>query len=425
MPKKSKVQMKAQKASAVAAQRRNERSSSSKRINSRTFAFAVLANGGTYSQQKRILNDMNIIAPSSASFYKHQKVILEEAGRMATESMSKARASMNAHSILSFDGHYLHRRNANECEVDIMDERGLIVEHEVKTRIGSRRKGNYVGPSNMMESAALSDAIKRMDPICFDGYVHDRDNKSRVIMDRLVPGKQEFHGPNHAMKGYDRCWSKLLQGGYGSKCGSSQSRSKLFHGLGSRLKAWFLFLLSAIFSIPEKIAKWKNSLNHYLGDHSNCDPPHEQKEKCFLWKKGLENMSLRHELDGFLEETSSILKSVDRRFSTNQNESYHAEAAKFAPKRIAWCGSYEGRMNIAICSHNNPMTWKEELRRRVHADKLHPQVEMQIKQMNETNAKKSTMKKSDKYKEMEKNRRKLSKDKKIGDYGQKFPQLGN
>ena len=256
MPKPSKRVSRAKKAGIASALKRKEGANTlNNKINPRTFAFAILANGGTYTYQKKIMNDLNIKVSSSSSFYNHQKVILHEAKKMAEESMLRARNSMSPHSSISFDGHYSHYRNANECGVDVMDERGLIIQHEIKTRIGTRRKGNYIGPSNMMESSALRDAMKKLDINCFDKYVHDRDNKSKKIMEEMAPGKTEYHDPNHALKGYNRCWKKLLDGGYRSKTvdmKENQGKQKPFHGLGEKLKTWFCFLLYSIISIPKK-----------------------------------------------------------------------------------------------------------------------------------------------------------------------------
>ena len=179
MPRVRKSSIKAQKAGNASARKREDLSSSYHhppgKIDARTFTFAVLANGGTYTKQRKIMNDMNIVVPSSASFYKLQKVILNEAKVMAEESMYKARTTMRPHSSISFDGHYSHPRNANECAVDIMDERGLIIQHSVKTRIGPKRKGNYIGASKMMESAALRgslDYIPKTYPL-LGGYSHN------------------------------------------------------------------------------------------------------------------------------------------------------------------------------------------------------------------------------------------------------------
>ena len=422
MPRPNKKSLKAKKAGIVSAQKRKNISQQGPvKVNARTFTFSVLANGGTYTKQRRIANDMNIIVPSSTSFYKHQKVILREAKAMAEDSMFRARSTMRPHSSISFDGHYSHPRNANECAVDILDERGLIVQHQVKTRIRSIRKGNYSGPSNMMESAALREAIGKLDNQLFDCYVHDRDNKSTKIIDELRPGKKEFYDPNHASKGFDRCWKKLVNGGYRSKTAKTsneENAKKPFLGLGEKLKTWFCFLLYSLMSIPMKIFKRKNSINHFLYDHSKCDPPHPQGSTFYIWQQGANNIQYQNELSAFLNETSTIFETVDKTLTTNRNESFHSEAAKFAPKSYAWCGSYEGRMDLAICSHNDPTTWKDTLRRRVNADKLSPQAQFQVDQLDNAKMKKQEMRHNDEYRLKERARRNSFKRTKKGDYGE-------
>ena len=134
----------------------------------------------------------------------------------------------------------------------------------------------------------------------------------------------------------------------------------------------------------------------------------------------MENLELRNELSKFLAETSNIFKTVDPRLSTNRKESFHAEAAKFAPKRFSWCGSYEGRMRLAVCSHNDPLTWKDSLRRRVHADALSPEVQLQARPNDEIESAKKNLRSTTDYKKKESARRKSSRDANKGDYGQKW-----
>lgn len=120
---------------------------------------------------------------------------------------------MKQGSSISCDGAYAHRRNSSQYHAAFIDSStGKIVAGSIVTK--ARKGGDFYGSSNMLETEAIRRNLCQIDLSKVDEYCHDRDNKTAGAMIDAKKNKKENIDPNHGRKWFDRCWKKLLEGGY-------------------------------------------------------------------------------------------------------------------------------------------------------------------------------------------------------------------
>ena len=122
-----------------------------------------------------------------------------------------------------------------------------------------------------------------------------------------------------------------------------------------------------IFDKNEREKQWKNSKNHYLGDHSNCVHPADMdypkrgrpkkkgdKEKTYWeWNEGKNDEILQKNLSDFLDITTPLVRNTGPK-RTQQCESVNAKIANYAPKNRVFSQSNEARAAAAIGKKNDP-----------------------------------------------------------------------
>lgn len=137
----------------------------------------------------------------------------------------------------------------------------------------------------------------------------------------------------------------------------------------SKLISFFYILLKNDYTSSQREEFWLNSVNHFQGDHKKC--PLNRHESISPVKNASKPGFVQC-LIAYLNETVKLLRSCDKRYSTNQNESFNFQKAWFAPKIYSYKGSYQGRMACAILQCNFPHMWIFEVRRRLGLPCLPP-----------------------------------------------------
>lgn len=320
------------------------------RLDAKRFAFSVLIEGLNYASLERCLLWNDVIPPSTHLFYDVQHEIIPILVAMAQQSCQYWRSMMTPGTILSMDGSWSHRRNANRCLVDFVDsEKRKIVDFEIVVKRSGRIEGNYTGPSNGMEREALSRLIPRWkdDPRVV-GYCHDNDGKTRRTIAEAGWQIDEYLDRNHIMHSFDKAYSTF-------------AGKKLLWGLKEHLRRWMLMLICEDITLEKKKFYWEVvTVEHYTGCHTHC-PRHGP---CLSWSHSADPVHI-DALRAFLAQTSKYLDKCNRLLSTQMNESLHALKAHYANKLFCWGGSWTARVCVALLDVNEPSVWRLELYNRL------------------------------------------------------------
>lgn len=309
------------------------------RADAKMMVIANYENGSTYIKTKGILAAQGIESPPKATYYRIQKKVNKTIIDLSNESIQNEMMMMEPGSTISCDGAYAHRRNSSQCHAAFINaSNGKIVAGTVVTK--SRKGGDFYGSSNNLETEAIRRNLNKIDLSKISEYCHDRDNKTAGVMTTAKQDIKENIDPNHGRKWFDRCWKKLLEGGYklavcaGDCIGcigrkvigtvSSVAKSaiglikndnqdkkkkkmtikknakkvtinainnqndknnteyrKQFRTLKTHVKEWFEFLLrNKNIDAKQKKEQWKNIKDHIVGNHSHCK--HSQDQKCYV-----------------------------------------------------------------------------------------------------------------------------------------------
>jgi hypothetical protein len=204
---------------------------------------------------------------------------------------------------------------------------------------------------NWMNPALFYPRVKR--------FVHDKDRHGRAIVRDVGWDLVEFLDPSHARKSIVK------------------HLTRVFHdhpGEVAELRGPSANWLNNIIDDPrldglwqEKRRRWLNAAAHFSGHHEHCD--HARQTGGPHWS-GATDPGLQGRLQTFLQDTLETLSRVDRRYTTNFNESLNSTKAKFAPKQYAFPVSFSIRCCAAVLSRNDPKTWYRKLRPRLALQEL-------------------------------------------------------
>jgi hypothetical protein len=172
--------------------------------------------------------------------------------KLATESCGEWGENLAPHSVIAMDGSSSQRRNASHCVIDFIDvASGKIVAFEILEKPIWFSDGNYFHSANGVEVDAIRRIVNRWREnenlnTKVIAHVHDRDGKTRKLLGKLWPGKQERLDPDHAIKSFDK---KLNNG-------------PVLGGIKQKLRRWFAFLLHMNISSQEKRVHWRDMILH-------------------------------------------------------------------------------------------------------------------------------------------------------------------
>jgi hypothetical protein len=223
------------------------------------FAFAVVTNVGRFAQISQIMFFLNIVVPGERTDYRAQSTVCQAILELATEFCREWRENLMCGSVIAMDGSWSQRRNASHCVVDFIDvASGKILVFEILDKPIGFSDGNYFHSSDEMEVEGvrrIADRWRQDENLNtrIVAYVHDRDGKTRKLLGKLWPGKQELLDPNHVIKSFDR---KL-------------NKDRTLNGIKERLRRWFIFRLHMNASTQEKVEHWRNATLHQ-GIHQGC-----------------------------------------------------------------------------------------------------------------------------------------------------------
>jgi hypothetical protein len=297
---------------------------------------------------------------------------------------------MSANSIISFDGSWSHRRRAKECVVLIIDcSLKKVVDFRILQKSKFGRPGNYSGSSNGMEVAALRKLIVRWNGNPnIAGFVHDSDSRASKAIRDAGWHIAEWFDPNHVAKSFDTIWRSLSHGH--------------LREFQTKLKLWFNYLTHSDDTPDEKVLHWRNSLNHFLGDHRNCSGHHPNlKLKTTL----VGNPVGQSEVAAIFEKGSEMLRQTRGDLSSQLCESRNAIKVRFAEKLFSWKTSWSTRVRCAIMHMNRPEAWKFDLFASCHLPRLHPRVEAILHQTMQERIDMNQRRRSQEYQSRERVRR--------------------
>lgn len=343
------------------------------------FAFSIIVNGARYTDIESVFLWNDIIPPSSATYYRAQAQLFDVVKDLCLRECAKWRAEMKAGAVLAFDGSWSHRRNAKECVVVFIDcALKKIVDFEIVQKVKHQQIGNYEGSSNGMEVEALRRLIARWyDNPNVAGCVHDNDSKASKAIREVNWQIAQYYDPNHIAKCFDRRWT-------------SHPHAHL-RGLQGKLRCWFNFLIRTDFSPEQRIAHWRNTLEHLKGNHTHCLPHTVKPDR----KAPLaDNERGQMELEALLEATVDLIQATRSGLTSQMCESYNAVKAHYAQKSISWKVSWSQRIMCAILQVNSPEAWKFELffrsgLRKLHSETLNALLDISYQRIKENNARRS------------------------------------
>lgn len=326
------------------------------------FTLSVLMEGQTYAVTNRLFAENKILAPSERTFYRCQKYL--EPFIVAEARASCQRARQNLSGLLSFDGSWSCCRHAFHCLVVFIDPlTKLCVDFEVVSKVPGK-EGNWSGSCQGMEPEGIRViAVRWMKDeglrTAIKGYVHDKDSKATLVLQRLGWIMTEFIDPNHAKKSIMKSFDRLFQ--------RPGQRKKLITDLREKVENWLGVLLHDSPEVDVRITQWLNMEQHLLGNHENCI--HRQLKSPGIWS-GSNDKEIMSTLKQFLQASVELLKRVNIRLTTNVNESFNYSKARVAPKIFQFPVSFEMRCAIAILKRNEGENWCRLIRNRLQIEQL-------------------------------------------------------
>lgn len=364
-------------------------------VNSMSYVFSVVATGLSYAKVSLAFLLCNVVVPSQSLFYRLQKKLLPVFKTFAVKSMEEHRRMMSPTTTICVDGAWDHKRNGSNCTVFFIDgERDKIIHSELVTKSRARVKGNYYGPSNLMESVGVERGIKFLinNGVKAANYCHDKDNKTRKLFSDNWPSLNELLDRNHTKNAIERRFTK-------------NNTNQCLRGLKDKIIQFFYYLLKKCADVEQMKKYWENMTNHFCGNHDHC-PKH--KNTCFVWKKKEDNFAIS-QLNKFILETTPLFDKVSPKHSTQSNESSNSLRAKYTDKDKAWKTSYPIRVFASILQKNSPYRWMYPIMEKIGIPLPQGEAKRRVDSLIEVQNKRIQHQKGQEYNETRKKQRKLRK----------------
>ena len=198
------------------------------------------------------------------------------------------------------------------------------------------------------------------------GYCHDNDSAVRGVFTRMCPAWDEYLDANHTVKSFDRHFTACNSSAHG-KLGDI--RDSLLH--------FMYFLFDYPVQVEEKVAFWRNAVNHYRGDHSRCPRGHSQ-ERVWRYRKDQDAIDALRLL---LSKTEFIIRHCAKPFNTQLNECFHAIKSHMMFKEFAWRETAIARLYLSLLTFNQVPNWTDTLRARLNLPPLEPSVIIRMREL--------------------------------------------
>ena len=340
------------------------------KVDGKTLATGCILNGLTYTQASTMFHMCNVDTVSSSTFYEAQKevepIIIDIANKTVEKAKEEAKALPEL--VVGEDSRWDSARNGSHNTVIAIENTiGKVISYKNTIKCGGKRCGNYVGPSNMMESEGqkyVNEDIRKTFGNVLVKVTTDGDNKCHNILQNSGLNFEHSYDKGHGVAALKRRLENAKK-----TMREKFNVTKPLYGIEGRIIRYGQYLINHEEDPEKRVKLWLNAPKHYIGDHSKCEHPSKikkvgrpstknkktkRKEKFYVWKKGVENENLFKGLQKYCDETSRIIANTVSSKGTNQNESINAQIAKYAPKRIAFGNSYEARSLVSIGMKNDP-----------------------------------------------------------------------
>ena len=314
------------------------------------FVLSVILSGTTFAKASLLLTLNDVSAPSSSSFFRIQHKVTDVLVSMARTSCNYWKNLMQKGSTILFDGSWSQKREAPFCFVQIIDNTlRKIVDYEVVAKSFGKFKGNYNGPSNQMEGAALQTLFSRWKSNeLIKSYVHDGDLKVNKIISNIGMKISELQDPGHKIKNVMKKFDLL--------------KLEKASALRPRLIRFAHMLIKAPITIIEKQKYWVNAVKHFCGDHSGC-----MSKTCHGYRWIVKDNNMIKKLSDFLEETKDMFVKVAPGLNTQACESINHIKERKAEKSVSWKISFFARMAAVVVQFNQGLFFLVvEARRRLN-----------------------------------------------------------
>jgi hypothetical protein len=304
------------------------------------LAASVIVTGSGTGQAIELLNLNNVPTPSSKQIYAALEVVCNEIVQFGRESCLAAQMEVPVGDVVSFDGSWDHRRNAEKCIVPVMSESlRKVICYGIAGRCYPKNDPRFCAISQNMETHALKltlPCLKALNKIA--GYVHDNDAKAKNAIKVAQWPIQEHIDPGHAQKAFVRKLDSF-----------STKNNNVLADLEGSLSGFFKIVTHMDATADKKVEFWMNSTNHYCGVHSKC--PMQHATRPVVWAKGKDPKAVGL-LNEFLTKTCYIIRCVVGEYSSQLNESFNRGKSKFANKDTNWGMTWEARMCCAVLDRN-------------------------------------------------------------------------
>ena len=362
------------------------------KLNGLQFAFSVIVNGVGYTSAAKVFLQNNIVPPSESCFYNHVRDVIDQIIALGKESADYHRTQMEPDTVISLDGSWDHRRNGRYCIVDAVDlKRKKIIAIAVLQRSTTGHPSTYTGsPQNMEVHCCRQLASELGQDGRIIGYCHDNDSAVRGVFTRMCPAWDEYLDANHTVKSFDRHFNACNSSAHG-KLGDI--RDSLLH--------FMYFLFDYPVQVEEKVAFWRNAVNHYRGDHSRCPRGHSQ-ERVWRYRKDQDAIDALRLL---LSKTEFIIRHCAKPFNTQLNECFHAIKSHMMFKEFAWRETAIARLYLSLLTFNQVPNWPDTLRARLNLPPLEPSVIIRMRELDRKREGESLMRRTPAYQRQERLRR--------------------
>ena len=333
--------------------------------------YATLTSGLTYTKAKHFAAEMDEYFVSESAFYEAQNQMSPAIKSYALESMGNARQQSSQQSkngiIVSGDGRYPIKKNSPHCTFDVID----CYSNKI-LGLGVVDKLSYYHPnetfnqtSNMLESEAMRRAIAQLQEIKENivGFSIDGDNKNKKILESDDFHPTLYRDPNHLVI----CFERYLDAELKKYKKMIPSISDCFRGVRDKIKGWYSYLIHSQYDTDIQKYAWYNTVEHLLGDHSNCI---EHQPTDYAWITGINYPEAAVQLFIILEKRIDDFDLVKYNINTQKNESFHQVQLCYGAKNIRCPRSQETRDMLAVLRYNEGISFELELRKRLGLKQL-------------------------------------------------------
>ena len=291
--------------------------------------------------------------------------------------------------VACFDGAYSHRRNANECIVDIIhpQDKKIFAYCIIEKSSGLRTSSDYHESSKSMEVTCLRVLLREFKKYdIFSGFCHDLDSSARKAIENEGLNLVEYFDPNHTYHHFDTIVCDVLK-----------KYKNCLRGIKLKLQRHFHVCVSTVgLTNDMRKEKWRKCYDYFTAAESR-------------WS-GKNDTNCLKALNEVIERASTVFSHILEGARTQLNECFHSMKCRFADKRYSYPASWKLRVQMAILEFNWPGQWQLALAKRLNIN-LHLPTRIRLKKMYTNQAIKRLRKQEESYIKKERVRRAIIKNK--------------